>query len=399
MAPLRPVRTAWTLLALAAGTASAVELPSTPPIQASPTAQDPIQTHPPQSPDIRLRPPSTVAPVQKEAPATLQVSPLTDPWATAEIERLKTQAVRVDPTARGAGAARQRRNAAQAAWHLGLIYFHGAGVQQNLPQAQQWFTKAHSLGHPLASAGLAMCEIDGCAGSANPLAARFWIQQLRRTSTPRSLFLEWLVEYRLAPIKFTPSPEPGTNASVALPAQDLLTQAANAGDPHARIEIALELAAARQWGAALTQLELAAPHSATAAANAAVARDMLAREQRSDAAPPQQARTLLQEARRQHRGDGVTANYSEALRLYRQAEAAGSEEAGRMLALISSRPAVDGGVNIEWMRQLAYVDLSQAIPTLGNPATGYRLQREPSPLFDWLPQTWRDKVSGAMPTR
>lgn len=394
MAPLRPVRTAWMLLALAAGTAAAVDIPPTPPIQAPPSAEDAIQAPPPQGQDIRLPPPSTVAPVQREAeaPATLQVSPLTDPWVTAEVERLKTQAMRVDPAARGASTARQRRDAAQAAWHLGLIYFHGAGVQQNLPQAQQWFTKAQALGHPLASAGLAMCEIDGCAGPANPLAARPWIQQLRRTSTPRALFLEWLVEYRLSPITFTPGQEPGTSATVALPARDLLTRAANAGDPHARIEIALGLAAARQWRAALTQLELAAPRSGAAAANAAVVRDILAREPSPDSGPPRQAKALLQEARRQHRGEGVTANYSEALRLYRQAEAAGSEEAGRMLALISSRPAADGGVNIEWMRQLAYVDLSQAIPTLGSPATGNRLRREPSPLFDLMPEGWRNRI-------
>ncbi|MDG5974620.1 Sel1 domain-containing protein repeat-containing protein [Hydrogenophaga taeniospiralis CCUG 15921] len=320
------------------------------------------------------------------------MSPLTDPWVTAEIERLKNQAMRVAPAAQDASSAQQRRNAAQAAWYLGLIYFHGAGVQQNLPQAQQWFTKAHALGHPLASAGLAMCEIDGCVGPANPVAARPWIQQLRRTSMPRALFLEWLVEYRLAPITFNPGLAPGTSATVALPAYDLLTRAANAGDPHARIEIGLGLAVARQWTAALTQLELAAPRSAVAAANAAVVRDMLAREQTPDSGTPRQARTLLQEARRQHRGEGVTANYSEALRLYRQAEAAGSEEAGRMLALISSRPAADGGVNIEWMRQLAYVDLSQAIPTLGSPASGYRLQREPSPLFDLMPEGWRNRI-------
>ena len=392
MAPPRPVRTVWMLLAMAAGAATAVEIPPTQPIRIAPSGQDAIQTPPPQNPDIRLLPPLAVPPVRNEAPAPLRVSPLNDPWVTAEIERLKTQAMGVDLAAQGKSTARQRRNAAQAAWHLGLIHFHGAGVQQNLAQAQQWFTRAHHLGHPLASAGLALCEIDGCTGPANPRAATPWIQQLRRTDAPRALFLEWLVAYRLSPITFTPGQEPGTSATVALPEQDLLTRAANAGDPHARIEMAMGLAAARQWAAALALLELAAPRSAAAAANVTVVRDILAREQSPNAGSAQQARQLLLEARRQHRGEGVTANYSEALRLYRQAEAAGSDEAGRMLALISSRPAPDGGVNIEWMRQLAYVDLSQVIPALGNAAAGYRLQREPSPLFDWMPESWRSRI-------
>src|SRR3990167_5915152 len=244
------------LLAMAAGAATAVEIPPSQPIRIAPSGEDTIQAPPPQNPDLRLLPPLAAPPVRSEAPAPLRVSPLSDPWVTAEVERLKTQAMRVDPSAPRKSTARQRRNAAQAAWHLGLIHFHGAGVQQNLAQAQQWFARAQHLGHPLASAGLALCEIDGCTGPADPRAAMPWIQQLRRTNTPRALFLEWLVAYRLSPITFTPGQEPGTSATGAFPEQNLLTRAANAGDPHARIEMAMGLAAARPWAAALPPLGL-----------------------------------------------------------------------------------------------------------------------------------------------
>lgn len=260
--------------------------------------------------------------------------------------------------------------------------------------ARQWFERANTLGHPLAPAGLALCIIDGCSGPADPLAARPWIEQLRKINAPRALFLEWLVAYRTAPIEAVSDAEPGGNARVLLPARALLVRAANAGDPHAQIELGIDLAGARQWQSALDQFLKASPRSPAAAANASTMREILARDHAAPAESLARARRLLLDARRVHRGEGVPANYGEALRLYREAEQAGSEEAGRMLALIASRPTPGGGVNIEWMRQLSYIDLSQTIPTLGSPAQGQRLQREPSPLHDWLPQAWKDRLAG-----
>src|SRR3989344_5342468 len=63
------------------------------------------------------------------------------------------------------------------------------------------------------------------------------------------------------------------------------------------------------------------------------------------------------EARRYHQGDGVPANYTEAVRLYQIAASSGDPQARRMLAQIFSRPAPDGTVDVTWMQQLAAIDM------------------------------------------
>ena len=363
---------------------------------AGPMPPEPIQAAPLQPDAPQLQAPAPLPPrVSRDRPEVLRVAPLSDPWAIAEIERLKTLALRNDlGTSSQLARTQRRRSAAEASWWLGLIHSHGAGVAQNPIQARQWFERARVLGHPLAPAGLALCEIDGCTGPPNPSAARPWIAQLRRTNAPRAYYLEWLSEYRTSPIEMASADEPGTSTTVNMPARHLLERAARAGDPHARIELGIDFANRRQWRDALAQFQQAGQISDAAASNAATVRLLMEEEARTGAGETGRAAQLLREARRQHQGDGVPANYAEALRLYRQAEAAGSAEAGRILALIASRPAPGGDVNIEWMRQLAYIDLSQVLPSLGSPVSGLRLQREPSPLFDWLPKTWRERAGG-----
>lgn len=391
MSSLQRCRAGVLFLAICVLQGQAAELTSQEPIRISEPVPDTMVMPPAGEPGMTMEPPlARPLRIQQEAPEPMRVSPLSEPWVTAELERLKVQA-----SLRGGTVSPQRRrSAAEAAWWLGLIHFHGAGVQQNAPQAKQWFLRAHELGHPLAPAGLAMCEIDGCASPPNPVAARPWIDLLRKANAPRALYLAWLVEYRMSPIEMATGSAPGAAPTVTIPFRDQLLRAANAGDPHALIETGLEMAAMRQWQDALQQFQRAAPRSAVAATNADVVREILARESSTPAPPAEKARRLLLDARRAHRGEGAPANYGEALRLYRQAEAAGSEEAGRMLALITSRPTPGGGINIEWMRQLAYVDMSQIIPVFGSPLQGQRLQREPSPLYDWLPVAWRNASSG-----
>ncbi|HEY4582870.1 MAG TPA: hypothetical protein VIG88_08405, partial [Lysobacter sp.] len=68
------------------------------------------------------------------------------------------------------------------------------------------------------------------------------------------------------------------------------------------------------------------------------------------------AGALFTLARRYHRGDGATVDYARALRYYRAAAAKGHAGARRMLGLIQSRPAADGGLDVAWMRQLAAID-------------------------------------------
>lgn len=389
-------RTALLILSVGSLQLQATELTSQEPLRIPAPVMDGMTIPPSSDPGLKLDVPMA-SPIQvsRDQTAPLRISPLADPWITAEVERLKSQVTRGETVPKGAKANQQRRrSAAEAAWVLGLIHFHGAGVQQNPPLARQWFQRAYELGHPLAAAGLALCEIDGCAAPPNPAAARPWIEQLKKADSPRALYLAWLADYRMAPIEMATGAGPGAAPTVTLPFRDQLLKAANAGDPHALIETGLELAAMRQWPEALRQFQRAAPRSAVAAGNAETVREILARDQSPPAATAEKAKRLLLEARRAHRGEGAPANYGEALRLYREAEVAGSDEAGRMLALITSRPAPGGGINVEWMRQLAYVDLSQTLPVFGNPLQGQRLQREPSPLYDWLPAAWKSAHAG-----
>ena len=59
-----------------------------------------------------------------------------------------------------------------------------------------------------------------------------------------------------------------------------------------------------------------------------------------------------------------------------------------MLALIFSRPGADGQIDIAWMQQLAYVDLSKEVPTLDSSVAQRTLRRDGTPLLDLLPPPW-----------
>jgi TPR repeat protein len=359
-------------------------------------APAPIQVGPPAAPIIAITPLSVpILRVAPSAPIGMQVQLMLDPEITADIERMKVTASRAGPDARQI-TPKDREAAAEAAWWLGLIYLHGAGTSLDPVQAQQWFSKAQRLGHPMAAAGLALCAIEGCSGAPSMAEARTWIAELRRTSTPRALYLEWLVESHTAPLTLKTPTEPGTSMLVELPARELLIRAATLDDPQARIELGLDFAAAQKWQAALEQFRAAAPRSGTADANAASVRDILSLKKAAPVATARWHATLLA-AKRQHRSASGPANYQEALRLYQQAEAEGSVEATRMLALIFSRPAATGDIDIAWMRQLAYIDLATSTPTLGSPTSVRLLKRDPTPLFDLMPRIWRERFAGATP--
>lgn len=62
---------------------------------------------------------------------------------------------------------------------------------------------------------------------------------------------------------------------------------------------------------------------------------------------------------RNHRGEGQPANFVEAIRLYRHAQSQGNVQARKMLELIFFRLGPDGQIDIAWMQQLAYVNLSK----------------------------------------
>lgn len=291
------------------------------------------------------------------------------------LERLRAQA-----NAAPQGKTAQRSTAQRdAAWLLGLVMLHGSGTTADPASAHQWFKRAHELGHPLAAAGLAWCAIDGCSGPPQPVAASPWIAQLRRTDPARANYFEWLRAKHMAPLQRNSRPPPPDG---------LLARAAAGGNPAAQVEYGLALLENGQRQAALRQFRQAAARSPAAAANA----EWLQSESVSKPANQnlEQSAQWLAEARRYHRGEGVPANYTEALRLYQRAANAGNAEAKRMLETIYSRPGPAGGIDIAWMQQLARLNLDalgQAVP--GTLASVHAFARDPTPLYDMVPAQWR----------
>ena len=299
---------------------------------------------------------------------------------------------------------------ADAAWLLGLLALHGLAMPANPPQAQHWFERAQMLGHPLAPAGLAWCQLSGCVAPPNPAAALPWIAVVRRTHAALARYLEWHAAKALAPMAEPNPAPPGRDAgsdvgrnvgrdpsAFASPASSptlhrLLTEASRAGSAQATNELGLEYLAAGDLDKAAAQFQAASARSAAAAANASLLASRLHASATDRTRPAgHSAADWYAEAQRYHRGDGVPANYTEAVRLYQIAASSGDSQARRMLALIFSRPAPDGTVDVAWMQQLASVETGPS----GLPRAAAKLlaphgwQRDPTPLYELVPPEWR----------
>jgi TPR repeat protein len=302
------------------------------------------------------------------------------PLQAKELEQLQTMADK------GARTSAPDAVAARAAWVLGLLYLHGAGVQADAAQAHRWFEFSYNKGEPMASAGLAWCELKGCGHFSDPNEAKKWIRILRKIDAPRANDLTWVSKNQLAPVHAK---------NGALPNRYLLVLASNAGNVHALIELGMESAAQNRLDQALTYFDRAAARSQIAADNATLIRDRRAQQSAATQMPSpmpvehSDANTLFKEAQRYHRGEGIPANYNEAIRLYKMAERSGSLEAKRMLALIFARAQPSGQIDMLWMRQLADADVAGKTPHFNSQSSVKLLRREPTPLYDLLPKLWK----------
>lgn len=355
------------------------DLPEPVPMEPGPVAPPPLTP----SGTVRAQPLTVSGPT--EAPA-LHIPALENMGDAPSVEQLKALANR---RVRHGSAA--ERNSARAAWMLGLLYLHGTGVALDRVQAQHWFERAWAMGERWASAGLAWCEIDGCRGIPTPSNARLWSAQLAGLDRGLGLYLEWLAADRLAPIQLASPSGPGLAQQEAAKAhRNLLERAARAGSAGALNELALQDTAAGHLPEALAQFRTAAAQSPAAAANASLlAARMKSADQKS--APPDTASAWFAEARRYHRGDGVPANYTEAIRLYQIAAASGSRPAQRMLEMIYSRPTPTGSIDIAWMQQLANLEVSDehAVLSVLPPSSPRLFVRDPTPLYNLVPSKWR----------
>lgn len=370
-------------------------------VQAPPPAQERLEPAPTELPRLDAAP--TAAPAVAPRPLRDQPRIVSPPINRDSIApREGASAVAVDRELRRLTRAAEAPRAvgstvasAQAAWTLGLIYLHGAGVRRDPALAQRWFEQAARYGRqPLAFAGLAWCALDGCTGPPDAAAAARAIEALRPRYPARADFLQWVLLKRQTPLQIA---KPGANQDqvLELPQRQLLERAAAAGDMHANIELGMDAVSREQFEQAAQYFRRAAPHSLAARQNL----EQLALRGSSPIQPPASptlspaAAEALASARKYHRGQGVPANFVEAIRYYQLAAARGSVEAQRMLALISSRPMPGGGFNPAWMQQLAYVDVATVIPTVGVLGTTHLLHREPTPVFDLLPPFWRSQMA------
>jgi uncharacterized protein len=285
---------------------------------------------------------------------------------------------------------------ADAAWLLGLIYAHGAGVPQDLASAQLWFERAAARSQPLAGVGLAWCALEGCKTPSNTALARSRIAALRSSQSARALYLEWLVQNRVNPIAASaPRGMADNTKAYQLPQRELLVQAANLGDIHALLELGLEAVALAQPARARQWFEQAAAQGSGAAVHnlRVLTQQEVSPDTHYNANASLDAATLLAMAQRLHRGQGQPANYSEAIRLYRLAQDQGSTGARDMLALIFSRPTATGQLDIAWMQRIAPLQGPNLASRAASTAGSELFQRERSPLFDYLPSLWKARVS------
>jgi TPR repeat protein len=309
--------------------------------------------------------------------------------ARRELRSLHQQAL-----ATPAGA-KQRAEAGQAAWLLGLLYLHGAGVVTDPAKARQWFVLSEHYGEPMASAGLAWCALAGCQIAPNLVQAQYWSQRLMPVDSARAAYLEWLIERQLRPLLLGGSDGLGSLRSGE---RSLLEKAVAGGDVHAMIDMGTLLAQDGDLPRALDILDRASSRSEVARQNAAWIRKRIALAPTltqpgslaTDSALLGEA--SFKKARQYHRGDGVSISYADAIRLYRQAESEGSAQAKHMLALIYSRTTIDGELDPVWMRQLGNLDQGSTVPKQDTAWMISALRREPTPLIDALPTRWRQWI-------
>ena len=427
--------TALTCLGWQAAQASARNLPAAP-ITPSETTTPGIQIQAPphtaaprkarsqalESAPLALKSASAIAITSPDiTPASCVADPLklsgsTGFNAAGQLARLRaTASGTVPPENQQLPKARQQRAQANAAWLMGLLTLHGICAVLNTADAAVWFERAQQLGEPLAAAGLAWCELEGCKASPNPAAAGKWIELLRAADAPRALYLQWLMQSRLAPLGIAQARLGASGAGPStLQNRQLLASAARQGDTNAKIELGLDSVYSNDLAEALAYFKSAAARSAAAAINSAVMAERLknttpnlapnleANSTPNTAVSPspkspssavtvqsQSALDNLAQAQRYHRGQGVPSNYTEAVRLYQLAKNQGNSTARKMLELIFSRPAADGQIDLAWMQQLAQVDLSSAAPTIDKNNVRRNLKREPTPLFELVPPQWR----------
>ena len=308
-----------------------------------------------------------------------------------ELDRLMKLAAQSENPSKASASTKAAQ--ANAAWIMGLLVLHGRGVPADVKRAKYWFQVAWQRGEPMASAGLAWCEMVGCGMPPDYAKARYWRAQLAKINRGRALYFEWLARSQSAPLARKNDLDATVDADKT-PHYALLVDAANAGDIQAHIELGITSAAHHRLSEALKHFVYVESNSHLISNNAAYIQELIANSKQqselmqSNLGKEELAEYYWNQARRYHQGDGLPVNYIEAIRLYKKAADLGNLKAKKMLDLIFSQ-SFDGAIlNIPWMQKLSRMNmygLTPQLPTVDGPVL---LLREETGLTDFIPRLW-----------
>ena len=244
----------------------------------------------------------------------------------------------------------------EAAFEVGLRHFYGECVQRSYAEAHRWFERAAAGGGACAAGAAAHLRAAGLGVERDPRAAREGFRAAQEAGCRRAFYLQALAE------------EASLRPERRQTARELLERGAALGDGHALNLLGVEREREEDRGAAEALYRRAAA-AGNRAAPVNLKRLDLYFSQRSRKEPLEtlQRRAQAREpsaqfalGQRYHRGDGVSSDYVEAMKLYRLAAEAKFPPAMEMVALILSRldPRNPALIDVAWMRLLAYVQLS-----------------------------------------
>lgn len=228
------------------------------------------------------------------------------------------------------------------------------GLPLDPAEACMWFERAAVAGEPLALLGQAYCLASGTGSPRSPGRARDLYRLLEEQGYARAYYLHALLEAQ------------DGSAGGQQRSRSLLETAAEKGDAFAQNALGVnyermgERATARIWyrqaaekGSRAAKNNLSRLQKLGAATSSSDEGIQLVRDQAK--AGDKVAQFEL--AQRLHRGVGVPVQFQQALRYYRLSAAQGYAPARRMLQLILSKPAADGQIDADWMRQLSSMDV------------------------------------------
>jgi len=251
-------------------------------------------------------------------------------------------------------ASRAAQGDPEAAFAVALRYFDGDCVRKSFAEAHRWFEIAAASGHACALAAASHLKAEGLGVERDPATAREGLQAAQLAGCRRAFYLQALLE------ETSPRPERQQLA------RELLERGTALGDGHALnlLGAERERGGERQAAEALYRRAAAAGNRAAPVNLKRLDRYFSQRERKESIdslrrrAQAKEPAALFALAQRYHRGDGVAADYVEALKLYRGAAQANHPPAVEMLALILSRPAARGGIDVAWMQSLAAAPLA-----------------------------------------